>query len=116
MINMSLAFTVYAISKLLNLPGLFSTTPVVSNFESCFAGQGSVNSSNFPSGIFNNCIHISNLTNCFKSNMFGGDQVTTWGGTADPLWTMFPSVPHDRCFYWCYLLSNYNNIPDDWKL
>jgi hypothetical protein len=60
-----------------------------------------------PENLFDNCLNATDFTNCFNSCY----QLT---GNAPALW-LRPGVTGSGCFYGCYNLANYADIPANWK-
>lgn len=56
-------------------------------------------------------VMFSTLTDC--SELFNGQSNLT--GKAPRLWELAPNAVHTNCFKGCTSLSNYDEIPDDWK-
>ncbi len=62
---------------------------------------------NIPENLFENCTEINNFTSCFSDCR----NVT---GNAPKLWER-PNVKSEHCFMRCINLSNYEEIPSNWK-
>jgi len=80
-----------------------------SSLSSCFKNCASLTS--IPIGLFDNCPAVTSFSSCF----FGCRALM---GLAPGLWdtTKWPNVTlHSMCFYNCTGLSNYADIPSDWK-
>lgn len=97
-------------SKIQSIPqGFFTNCPNSTNFKDCFRGCSSLTS--IPQTLFDACTKATDFSYCFAD-------CTALTGTAPELWdtTKFPYVTaHEACFRGCTGLSNYANIPADWK-
>ncbi len=77
--------------------------------ESCYyAFCGCKNLTSIPAGLFDHNPNITDLRGCFY-------ECTNLTGEAPELWNMFPGASHEKCFGNCRKLSNYDDIPGDWK-
>jgi hypothetical protein len=115
---------------------LFDGAINATSFGSTFSNCGSLTS--IPSGLFDNCPNVVNFSGTFRrcngitgipSGLFDASNgVTTtfesvfemsatnaMGGNAPTLWLRVPEPFGFRAFRNCFLLSNYGNIPSNWK-
>ena len=104
----------YAFMQMSNTPNKLSvnivnkmlSSPVLENCEAAFKDVPIQGDLNIP-----DTVTFSTLTNC--SELFNGQSNLT--GKAPRLWELAPNAIHTNCFKGCTSLSNYNEIPDDWK-
>ena len=98
--------------------GLFDNSMKVTNFSDCFHYCSSLTS--IPDSLFANCPNVTNFNFCFSSssNLSGTTPKDSDGGE---LWERagkagYPSSVYGTdCFNRCTGLSNYAEIPNDWK-
>lgn len=93
---------------LLSVDTIFPKNKILS-FDYCFGGCESLTA--IPSGLFDNCTAVTSFVGCFRN-------CSSLTGLAPELWdkTKWPYVTRsDRCFVNCTGLSNYADIPSDWK-
>ena len=94
-------------TNLVSIPsGLFDNCINVTNFDSCFYGCSSL--ALIPSGLFDNCVNVTNFRCCFIL-------CRSLTGNAPTLWERVNVTVYPACFYECYNLSNYADIPSTWK-
>jgi hypothetical protein len=86
--------------------GLFANNTKVTSFMGCF--NNCVNIKEIPEGFFANNTEVRDYSKCF----YGCSQLT---GSAPNLWFKLNVIEYEDCFYGCTKLSNYEEIPDDWK-
>ena len=109
----------YNCSDITSIPeGLFDNCPDVTDFSFCFASCSDITS--IPEGLFANCPNVTNFRNCFNTGLSlsgttpkdpdGGELWERAGKEGYPA-----SVSGVDCFRYCTGLSNYNEIPEDWK-
>ena len=111
--------------------GIFKDCTKVTEFTDTFSESGITN---LPEGIFDNCVAATSFNNTFAySNLINIPEelfdkcpnVTDFYGTfsncrnvegkAPNIYTRNNVTSHSKCFYDCSKLSNYNEIPSDWK-
>lgn len=83
---------------------LFKNHTNAKDFDYCFSNCTALEA--IPSGLFDNIPDLSNFKYCF-------DNCNNLTGSAPELW-----LRHSDgygCFYGCYLLDNYDDIPESWK-
>lgn len=85
---------------------LFDNCQNIENFYSVFEGCTGLTS--IPEGLFDNCPNI-------KSFRFAFAGCTSLTGNAPELWNRSNVTDKLECFKDCTNLSNYDEIPDDWK-
>lgn len=84
----------------------FPYSPNVTSFNSCFQSCRSLTS--IPAGLFDNCPNVTNFYACFYNcYLLIGD--------APQLWLRTNVSSHALCFKACIDLSNFDEIPSDWK-
>ena len=94
-------------SSLTSIPeGLFDNCTDVTSFCGTFDDCSSL--TNIPEGLFDNCANVENFYATFSD-------CANVEGNAPDIFTRTNVTSHDRCFYNCTKLSNYNKIPADWK-
>ena len=113
-------------------PGLFDNCPLVTTFHGCFEHSEII--TEIPSGLFDNCPLVDSFRACFyrayalqtvPSGLFDNCSLVTsfkgtfyycnLQGTAIKLWERIPEPEGKYCFYHNYELTDYNDIPEDWK-
>ncbi len=93
-------------SSLTSIPaGLFDKNVNVTDFSWCFAGCSSLTL--IPTGLFDNNVIVNDFGYCFYD-------CNTLTGLAPPLW-LRSTYGGEECFGNCKLLSNYSDIPSNWK-
>jgi len=85
--------------------GLFDYCPLVENFRACFYRCYLLSS--IPSNLFDNCLSVTS----FKGTFY----YCNLQGTATELWERLPEPEGLYCYYHNYELTNYADIPEDWK-
>lgn len=101
--------------------GLFDHCSIVTGFADCFSGCISITS--IPPALFNNCTEVKRFNDCFFNcskatgetpyTMVKGKKIRLWERTPED---GFAKVTYcSRCFYQCVNLSDYAEIPSDWK-
>lgn len=85
--------------------GLFDKCTNVTSFDTTFSSNPL---SSIPVGLFDKCINVKTFATCFA----GCYNLT---GNAPDLWNKFPNANGTGCFSDCTKLSNYAQIPADWK-
>lgn len=88
-------------------PGLFRNNTLAENFTMCFGSNNALITS-IPAGLFDNCINVTNFWSCFSYCV----ELT---GNAPELWVKFPTAYGIKCFYNCTKLTNYAEMPENWK-
>ena len=101
------------------------TTTTSITFARCFYGCSALKS--LPAGLFDTVRRISFINNCFEGctaltgespyTMIGEQKIHLYERTQG---TDFPRIPsnrtaHEACFIGCTGLSDYDNIPTEWK-
>lgn len=127
----------FSFTNISSIPSaLFDNNTVVQDFNSCF--NGCINLTTIPSGLFDNNTEVINFGNTFRScigitsipiGLFDNSpNVTTFegvfrmpttanalSGNAPELWTRIPIPAGTGAFRNCNNLTNFNDIPQDWK-
>ncbi len=85
---------------------LFDNNILVYNFQNCFNKCNSLTS--IPSGLFDNNTIVTYFEACFSN-------CSTLTGLAPTLWLREPEPTGTQCFYNATGLTNYGDIPVDWK-
>ena len=104
----NLAYAFYSLNTLEGaIPeGLFDNNPALDDVEMMF--NGCTNLTTLPTNLFVNNPNIKDFhqifENCYKLV-----------GTAPDLWVTHPDANGTKCFRNCSKLTNYADIPDDWK-
>lgn len=101
--------------------GLFDHCPNVTDFSDCFNSCSSLTA--IPAGLFANCTAVTDFSRCFYllRSLTGETPHTMVDGKKIKLWERslengFAKVTnYQKCFYSCDKLSDYAEIPDDWK-
>lgn len=97
----------YYCLKLSIIPdGLFDNNINVTDFSYCFYFCNSL--TEIPDGLFNNNDKAVNFSDCFRNCI-------ELEGLAPALWLRPNVQKYSGCFYGCTKLSNYDDIPGDWK-
>ena len=139
----SFGFTFGYMSNLEQIPsGLFDTTTQVTDFSNVFTNNPKITT--VPEGLFDKCTEVTNFGGAFRycvnlktvpENLFDNCQkVTNFGykdsfdhelgvftdcanltGKAPELWKRTNVTSNLYAFKGCTQLSNYADIPDDWK-
>ena len=89
--------------------GLFDNCTTATTFNACFMDCTSLTA--IPGGLFDSCTAVQNFALCFE-------HCSALTGPAPELWdtTKWPNVvSSSSCFRGCTGLSNYTDIPSDWK-
>ena len=122
-------------TSLTSIPtGIFDKIPNAVTFEHCFSYCTSLITA--PEGLFLNCPNVIDFTNCFAyftfnlpSTMFNYAALadkqpsmyrafysdTSKTGTAYPLWDYITISSRNYCYYSQTALTNYADIPSNWK-
>lgn len=109
-------------SSLTTIPaGLFDNCTSATNYIDCFNTCSSLTT--IPQGLFDNCTEATNFRSCFVlcSSLTGETPYTMVGGKKVKLWERSPEngftkvTDHRSCFARCTELSDYAEIPGDWK-
>lgn len=85
---------------------LFANNPKINDVQWCFSGC--TNLTGDITNLFNNNPNVTNFTRCFSS-------CNNLTGEAPKLWERDNITNGSLCFLGCTKLSNYAEIPDDWK-
>ena len=85
---------------------LFDNNILVYTFQNCFNKCNSLTS--IPSGLFDNNTIVTHFGACFSN-------CSTLTGLAPTLWLREPEPTGTQCFYNATGLTNYGDIPVDWK-
>ena len=101
--------------------GLFDHCTAVTDFSDCFNSCSSLTA--IPAGLFANCTAVTDFSRCFYllRSLTGETPHTMVDGKKIKLWERslengFAKVTnYQKCFYSCDKLSDYAEIPDDWK-
>lgn len=94
-------------SSLNSIPSnLFSLGSKISDFSYAFFRCGAL--ATIPEGLFSSNLKATNFSSTFRD-------CSSLGGKAPELWLTYPNARGRNCYENCLNLSNYNEIPDDWK-
>ena len=101
--------------------GLFANCTAAKTFNTCFADCTSLTA--IPDGLFANCTAVTVFRSCFSgcSSLTGETPYTMVDGKKIKLWERSPENgfatvnDYDVCFDGCTGLSDYAEIPADWK-
>lgn len=101
--------------------GLFANHTAKTLFDACFAGCSDLTA--IPAGLFDHCTAVTNFASCFSHcpGLTGETPYTMVDGKKIRLWERSPEngfakvTNHGACFRDCVMLSDYAEIPDDWK-
>lgn len=101
--------------------GLFDHCTAMTSFNYCFYGCSNLTA--IPAGLFDHCTAVTDLSGCFKkcNNLTGETPYTMVDGKKVKLWERSPEngfakvTSHESCFKDCPYLSDYAEIPSDWK-
>lgn len=108
--------------SLKSLPkGLFNNCTAGTDFSFCFENCTSL--TEIPKGLFDSCTAATNFTQCFREcqALTGETPYTMVDGKKIKLWERSPEngfakvTEYRACFGTCHRLSDYAEIPDDWK-
>jgi len=98
---------VFEANNITDIPnGLFKNTSKVTTFESTFLNN---EIDSIPLNLFDKCQSVDSFDKTFSGN-------ATIKGAAPDLWNRIPEPMGTECFFNCLQLSNYEQIPDSWKL
>lgn len=100
---------------------LFANCSGVTDFNNCFNGCTGLTA--IPAGLFDHCTAVTDFSVCFAActALTGESPYTMVDGKKIKLWERSPEngfakvTKHEYCFYGCTGLSDYAEIPDDWK-
>ena len=100
-------YTFYYCTSLISIPsGLFDNNINVTSFDGTFHYCTSLTS--IPTGLFDNNINVTSFADTFYNCI-------SLTGLAPELWLSFQAPTRNYCFYNDTLLTNYNDIPSNWK-
>ena len=93
---------------------LFANCPNVTDFSSTFSAT---DITNIPENLFANCKDVKNFQECFMScENLTGNALDLWLRVENGEENDYIGIPDGKsCFWGCYKLYNYNNIPEYWK-
>ena len=93
---------------------LFANCPNVTDFSTTFSNT---EITNIPENLFANCKDVKNFQECFKScENLTGNALDLWLRVENGEENDYIGIPDGKsCFWGCYKLYNYNDIPEYWK-